>query len=141
MIILIYLLLMSPFVHAGWRFHKQYDQTSIYHGPQGSRLVVEKQRTAPKEKVFNKKLLSQLEKKKARLLKLTGVKDWQVEERKIDKIKGTRLNRVEETVLPTTPPANQPRGHDIRAMCAYLQGRVSMGDQRFNELQALQVCQ
>lgn len=87
-IILLFSILVPA--QAKWVFHKQYDRTSIFKAPLGSRLVVDFSQTAvdeTKKEKFNIKFLKGLEKKKAHLLTMTGVKDWQVTGRKINQLK------------------------------------------------------
>lgn len=83
------LLALSPLVFSKWEFHRQYDKTSIFKAPKGSRLVIEFMPTLEnKDKVkdFNLNFLKGLEKKKAKILSTIGVKKWQVTSRKINKL-------------------------------------------------------
>lgn len=92
---------------AKWGFHKQYDSTSIYKAPLGSRLVVESKMTATKDKKFSKSFLKGVEEKKAKMLAIIGVTNWQVSERDIKNHKdfveltfsGSYLNRKGEQVF------------------------------------------
>lgn len=80
---------ISSLACAKWEFHRQYDKTSIFKAPKGSRLVVEFMPTAEnKDKVkdFNLEFLKGLEEKKAQILSMIGVKEWQVTSRNIKKI-------------------------------------------------------
>lgn len=89
------LLGLSPLVFSKWEFHRQYDKTSIFKAPKGSRLTVEFMPTAEdkdKTKDFNLNFLKGLEEKKAKILSMIGVKEWQVTDRKINRIKEDKKN-------------------------------------------------
>jgi hypothetical protein len=51
------------------------------------------------------------------------------------------ITRTERTLFPE-PPNNQPTANDIRQMCAHLQRTAQVaGDQRYNQLRSIEVCQ